>query len=337
MKSTKVKGFTLVELIVVMAIFSIIMFGALQMMTPAGKLFERSYSAEDVSAAQVSIKNCMETNLRYAQYLSVRDTKPEKEDVIKFINMHYNGKLVKNGTSFDAAEGKVYVMCIDNEHGGKISIEEYKYTAGDIKDSSKVGTETDKTKGSAEVTYVGKTDAVNQAMYNTYNFMISPCVTTTKAATDASGNPIAGKVVIAKDDDPTGYYSKYTDSAMTTFNSKNFVFTINAYKKGAINTGVTPHTYDAVYPFTTTMALVNANSPYAPETYLHYEWEDPDSDGTFTKKVNDDGDASFENIFYDANRVYDTAFSASSSITGGATELNQIYIVYTYPDKSINK
>lgn len=333
MKKNRVKGFTLVELIIVMAIFSVIMFGALQLMTPAGKLFDRSYAAEDVSAAQSNIKKALETNLRYAQYISVRDTAPSTEDLTKFINMHYNGKLVKTGSSIVPASNKVYVMTIDNENGGIIKVAEYNYTAGDIKNSSAVGTETDASKGSATVSFVEENELVNKAMYTNYHFMISPCVTTTSPVTVTEGGENVEKATIVKD---SVYYSSFTDTAMTTFNSKNFVFTINAYKTGTADMSVSPHIYDEVFPFTATMALMNANAPYAPETYLHYEWEDPDSDGVFTKKINEDvEDTSYNTLFYDSSRVYDTAFSASASITGGATELNQIYIIYTYPDKGI--
>lgn len=39
MKQKQLKGFTLVELVVVMAIFSMIMFGAMQLMDPVSKIF----------------------------------------------------------------------------------------------------------------------------------------------------------------------------------------------------------------------------------------------------------------------------------------------------------
>ena len=42
MKQKQLKGFTLVELVVVMAIFSMIMFGAMQLMDPVSKIFQRT-------------------------------------------------------------------------------------------------------------------------------------------------------------------------------------------------------------------------------------------------------------------------------------------------------
>ena len=48
MKQKQLKGFTLVELVVVMAIFSMIMFGAMQLMDPVSKIFQRTSNYETV-------------------------------------------------------------------------------------------------------------------------------------------------------------------------------------------------------------------------------------------------------------------------------------------------
>ena len=56
----RVKGFTLIELIVVLAIFSVIMFGAMSLMTPASKIMTNTENMENGSAAVSSISKYLE-------------------------------------------------------------------------------------------------------------------------------------------------------------------------------------------------------------------------------------------------------------------------------------
>lgn len=60
------KGFTLVELIIVMALFSLIMFSVLQLLTPVSKFFVRSANFESSTACLDNMKRAIEGNLKYA-------------------------------------------------------------------------------------------------------------------------------------------------------------------------------------------------------------------------------------------------------------------------------
>lgn len=62
----KLKGFTLVELIIVMAIFSGIAVGALAMIRPAMQLFNKTASQEGASADIDNISRYIQDNLKYA-------------------------------------------------------------------------------------------------------------------------------------------------------------------------------------------------------------------------------------------------------------------------------
>ncbi|MGN1411336.1 MAG: type II secretion system protein [Oscillospiraceae bacterium] len=66
MKNKKLRGFTLVELIVVMAIFGIIMFAALQLMLPVGNQFRSTAEYEGARASIDNIKRYLDGSLRYA-------------------------------------------------------------------------------------------------------------------------------------------------------------------------------------------------------------------------------------------------------------------------------
>lgn len=65
----KLKGFTLIELIIVMAIFTGIAVGAMAMIKPAMKLFNNTAELEKSSADADNIRRYIEDNLRYANRL----------------------------------------------------------------------------------------------------------------------------------------------------------------------------------------------------------------------------------------------------------------------------
>lgn len=67
----KLKGFTLLELIVVMAIFSGIAVGAMAMIKPAMQLFNKTASQEDASADIDNISRYIQDNLRYADRVNI--------------------------------------------------------------------------------------------------------------------------------------------------------------------------------------------------------------------------------------------------------------------------
>ena len=62
----RVKGFTLVELVIVMALFSLIMFSILQLLRPVSKFFVRSSNFENTTARVDNMKRAIEGNLKYA-------------------------------------------------------------------------------------------------------------------------------------------------------------------------------------------------------------------------------------------------------------------------------
>lgn len=70
-KRKKVSGFTLLELIIVMAIFSGIIAGAMAMIKPAMQLFNKTSSQEGVGADIDNISRYMQDNLMYADRVNI--------------------------------------------------------------------------------------------------------------------------------------------------------------------------------------------------------------------------------------------------------------------------
>lgn len=70
-KIKKLKGFTLIELIIVMAIFGIIMFASLQLMLPVGNQFTSTAEYEGARASIDNIKRYLDGSLRYADRMVI--------------------------------------------------------------------------------------------------------------------------------------------------------------------------------------------------------------------------------------------------------------------------
>ena len=122
----KLKGFTLLELIIVMAIFSIIMYSAVQLLDPVSKFFVRSSNFENTTACIDNMRRCIESNLKYADrvrafaqkkpfeydadsdFQTVTPTAGMLSDVKEFYNYYFNDR------KFLDIKGNIYVLCFDN-------------------------------------------------------------------------------------------------------------------------------------------------------------------------------------------------------------------------------
>jgi len=117
----KLKGFTLVELIMVLALVSIIMYSVLQLMDPVSKYFVRSSNFEGSTACLDNIKRAIEGNLKYADRVwSYNQYKPYddpddplpsdqlKNKVRDFYDYFFGGRK-----ALDTA-GYIYALVLDN-------------------------------------------------------------------------------------------------------------------------------------------------------------------------------------------------------------------------------
>ncbi len=169
MKQNKVKGFTLIELIVVLAIFSIILYAATSLMQPVAKMMVLADIREQGSANVAQISKYLELNLSAAEYMYTANFVPSDGDrddmVANYAKTYYEG-ILKNPSGYGT--GKIHVTTIDNAQNGKISEYVYSY---------------DFTPGSTPTLETTNEFAVNRAIYDEYHYSILPGVTKYSSAT----------------------------------------------------------------------------------------------------------------------------------------------------------
>jgi len=105
MNNKKLKGFTLIELIVVMAVFGLLIMGALQLVEPANKIMKSTSTMESHAGSVDNVKRYLESSLRYAQYVNVfpGDYNDAASKYFSDPNSyHYRNGIADNGIVFDA-------------------------------------------------------------------------------------------------------------------------------------------------------------------------------------------------------------------------------------------
>lgn len=146
------KGFTLIELIIVMAIFSVIMFAAFQLMPPVGKQFTNTAQYEGARATLDNVKRYLDGTIRYADKVYVcRDS---VSNIDTNVQTFYDN-LYKDNLSYSV--NNVYVLEFNNTNFGttssSLSLHTYPVVSGSINFSGKNT----------------NTSPVNDALFNEYS------------------------------------------------------------------------------------------------------------------------------------------------------------------------
>lgn len=122
MKKSVLKGFTLVELLVVMAIFSVLMAAALALTTPVSRMYKHTALAEKTYSYSHNIQEYLQGALEYADslYVLTGDNLSEyssmQELAEKFRKEHYDNVVKSDdGTSIRGVRGKIYILRLLNK------------------------------------------------------------------------------------------------------------------------------------------------------------------------------------------------------------------------------
>ncbi|MDE6707538.1 MAG: type II secretion system GspH family protein [Oscillospiraceae bacterium] len=164
MKKKKLKGFTLIELIVVMAIFGIILVAAMQLMLPASKVMVQSEHYENQQAVVTNISNYLESVLTPAEFMDIYNGNRDPGTIAQSYAENYYEGVLRSGSDVNSptfATGKIHVLELDNS-GTNTILKNYVYDA-------------DFTTGSVSVAYnplETVDNAINNAYYDNYNLQI---------------------------------------------------------------------------------------------------------------------------------------------------------------------
>ncbi|MDE5768617.1 MAG: type II secretion system GspH family protein [Oscillospiraceae bacterium] len=283
-KIKKLKGFTLIELIVVIAIFGIILAAATSVMMPVYKTTIMTEIQENGSAAVTNISRFIEGELSTAEYGRIVCTKyndAEREAAVEDFAETYYGGVVRaksplSGLSNDDyAEGKFHVLQIDNSGTvGKIS--KWTYTVNSM--------------GSISATQTDYQEyAVNKSYYDTYNFEIKPGSYATVEEFD--------KWTLTGTDDGAGNIINQID-LNKCLSPTNTAFTIKAITHRS--TADSPKTE---YSFVSTMTMPWVNQLFGADSvkgvyYCVDKVEAKEADGVTTKR-DPSGNVIMEDAFVD--------------------------------------
>lgn len=288
MKKKKLKGFTLVELVIVMAIFTILMAAVMALIDPVARMMKKATVQEANAAAVDNVKRYIEGNLKYANAIEAHigaltdtmnpvDPLDISTDVAKnkaietvaknFAQQYYINKCDDNNKPF---QGKIRIMEIDNLNGGRINEYVIDFEAGytyvkagdDITNSDeykqfKIKENEPPTlkdiDSDGDIIEVN-TDVINPAYYEHYRFFIEPgykeLAATTIEAVEDNEYTATFKPIERKKSDGTTY-------TIDSFNTNMFSMSVVTYKE------------DAAYPLSTNDAATTEDetrlfeSPFA--------------------------------------------------------------------------
>jgi len=133
LKRTK-KGFTLVELMVVMAISTILLVAVMTMTTPASRMYRSTAVSNDAYSMANNIDNYLKRSLEYADNVWLFDSATEalgfgsgamatniENVVVNYKNAYYKNAAVATKEGADGelkfVKGKIYVLHLDNNTG----------------------------------------------------------------------------------------------------------------------------------------------------------------------------------------------------------------------------
>ena len=119
MKKKILKGFTLIELIIVLAIFSVLMIAAMSLVDPVSRIFSHSQTYEQTYAYVDNIQNYLEDSLKFADNLWVYQGDLDADDLsiatYEMKESFYKDILnTKNGTTTAPALNTIRVMTLLN-------------------------------------------------------------------------------------------------------------------------------------------------------------------------------------------------------------------------------
>ncbi len=172
-KKSTLKGFTLIELIVVVAVFGLLIAATLSFVTPTRKVYKNASEYAGASAMVDNVRRVVEDNLRFANRMDIyagpdlSGYASEEAFVNKKVELFRTKFMLGDSDRVTFARDRVYVMKIDNP-------EETQISAGFAAGSQKPGRVSIwQYDGGTRNTANSKEWAIAEGVYNEYSFSLS--------------------------------------------------------------------------------------------------------------------------------------------------------------------
>lgn len=272
----KIKGFTLIELIIVMAIFGILLIGVMTLIDPVSKTMTNTAVQGNNAASVNNIKEYLENSLKYSEYVAIhnggysiinpaggRIASDEQAAVQEFVNDYYKDRIDNNN---DPIKGTVRVLKIDNANGGRIFESSYQFTAGQTYVDASGNEQTVAGKG-AVVTYDNnQTSVINDVYYDNYSYFIRLGYNTSEPMQESVAS--AAPFNLTPSTDARFYYTMLSEvmddtgnSPLYPFSQAMFSMSVMTYQNDGAFMGTFDLTDDPATPYNEAQTVQVFRSP----------------------------------------------------------------------------
>lgn len=355
----KIKGFTLIELIIVMAIFGILLIGVMTLIDPVSKTMTNTAVQGNNAASVNNIKEYLENSLKYSEYIAVhnggysivnpsggRSASDEQAAVQEFVDDYYKDRIDNTDSPIT---GTVRVLKIDNADGGRIYESSYDFTAGQTYVDN-VGNEQIVAGKGSVVTYNNdQVSVINDVYYDNYSYFIRLGYNQSEPMQEAVAS--AAPFNLAPSDDATFYYTMLSEvrddtgnSALYPFSQAMFSMSVMTYQNDGAFMGTFDLTDDPatayneaqtvqvfrspVYLANSTMSLPNMNS--ATVFKKAYGIQRDTSGNPITDPAT--GTTSYYDLTADGRHyIQPKVNNVQAPANAASTTQDDIYFIYTLP------
>jgi prepilin-type N-terminal cleavage/methylation domain-containing protein len=284
------RGFTLIELIIVLAIFGVLMVGVISLIDPVSKIMTKASTSASTSAAVDNMRRTIDSSLRYARYVDVytdgfynsaaigetpQTAQTEQEAVENFCATYLDGLVAYDDASNTAklVSGRIRVLTIDNNDSstgrGRIYESTYKYNS--VEQWAGVDrSATSYTANPQSVTPEKSAELIVNPVYyddskSNYGYYISLGTGGVEYISDSDADALLGgddttPAAVGYEKDYKNRYGKLTDSNVSNFSDENFTFTITYYKENIWDIGGETYVKGPFASTVSSLGLVNINA-----------------------------------------------------------------------------